>query len=120
MGARYEKIKAAAKAKGLTVTGVEKQLGFARGSLSKIDEHKPSLEKAAMLSELLGIPIEELTSGITVVFGPKSSIAKADLVAKMPAAHQKYNKNRIAEEVLKTLDKTIPDDQEGFPVYYTN
>lgn len=63
MGEVYDRLKAAAKEKGLTITGIEKQLGIARGSLSKIDNHKPSAEKATKLAELLGIPVEELTPG---------------------------------------------------------
>lgn len=41
----YEKIRKLCKEKGVTVTEVERELGFGRGSLSKIDKHKPSNEK---------------------------------------------------------------------------
>lgn len=41
----YKKIKDLCSNAGITITGLESTLGFARGSLSKIDNHKPSAEK---------------------------------------------------------------------------
>lgn len=50
---RYQRIKELCKKMGLTVTGLEKELGFARGSLSKIDQHIPSADKIKKLAERL-------------------------------------------------------------------
>ena len=50
----YERIKQLCKANGVTVTGTESALGFARGSLCKIDKNKPSAEKVTKLAEYLG------------------------------------------------------------------
>lgn len=47
----YEKIRKLCKEKGVTVTEVERELGFGRGSLSKIDKHKPSNEKKIASTE---------------------------------------------------------------------
>ena len=50
---RYQRIKDLCKSNGVTVTGLEKELGFARGSLSKIDQHLPSADKVKKISERL-------------------------------------------------------------------
>lgn len=51
---RYEKIKALCRGKGVTVAQAERECGFAKGSLSKIDKHKPSYEKLDTLSRYFG------------------------------------------------------------------
>jgi len=55
---RYEKIKFLCKERGITITGLEKELGFARGSLSKIDKNQPSADRLEKLSSYFGVPIE--------------------------------------------------------------
>lgn len=63
MGMIYKRIRTVAKEKGLTITGLEKELGFAKGSLSKIDKNKPSEEKVAKLSARLGVDRNWLMGG---------------------------------------------------------
>ena len=63
----YEKIRKLCREKGVTVTEAERELGFGRGSLSKIDKHKPSNEKIKALSNYFGISQDELTGVQTVV-----------------------------------------------------
>lgn len=58
----YDKIKQLCKEKGVTVTGTEKELGFSRGSLCKIDKNKPSSEKLQKLADYFGVQLEYLTS----------------------------------------------------------
>lgn len=50
---RYQRIKELCKVNGITVTGLEKELGFARGSLSKIDKHLPSADKINKIADRL-------------------------------------------------------------------
>ena len=50
---RYLRIKELCKKMGITVTGLEMELGFARGSLSKIDKHLPSADKINRIAERL-------------------------------------------------------------------
>lgn len=57
----YDKIKQLCKEKGVTVTGTEKELGFSRGSLCKIDKNKPSSEKLQKLADYFGVQLEYLT-----------------------------------------------------------
>ena len=41
----YQLIKQLCKEKGVTVTATERELGFSRGSLCKVDTNTPSMEK---------------------------------------------------------------------------
>lgn len=59
----YDTIKQLCKSKGVTVTGVEKELGFSKGSLCKIDTNKPSMEKVQKLANYFGVSVEFLMSG---------------------------------------------------------
>ena len=59
----YESIKKLCKSKGVTVTGQEKELGFARGSLCKVDTNKPSMEKVQKLADYFEVSVDYLISG---------------------------------------------------------
>lgn len=56
----YETIKKLCKDNGVTVTGLEKELGFARGSLCKVNTSKPSMEKVQKIAEYFNVSIERL------------------------------------------------------------
>lgn len=58
----YDKIKMLCKKKGVTITGTEKELGFARGSLCKVDTNKPSMEKVQKLANYFEVSVEYLMS----------------------------------------------------------
>lgn len=60
---RYDRIKRLCKKNGFTVTGLEKQLGFARGSLCKINVSQPSAEKLFLLAETLNTTPDYLLTG---------------------------------------------------------
>ena len=55
---RYERIKELCKERGVTITGLEKELGFARGSLSKIDKNQPSVSRMEKLCAYFGLPAD--------------------------------------------------------------
>ena len=59
----YETIKTLCKDKGVTVTGLEKELGFARGSLCKVDTNKPSMEKVQKLADYFNVSLHYLMTG---------------------------------------------------------
>ena len=61
----YDRIKALCKQKGVTITGTEKELGFARGSLCKVDINKPSMERVNKLADYFGVSVEYLMTGET-------------------------------------------------------
>ena len=56
----YEKIKELCSEKNVTVTGLERELGFSRGSLCKIDTHKPSAEKLGKIANYFGVQADWL------------------------------------------------------------
>lgn len=57
----YDTIKKLCKNKGVTVTGLEKELGFAKGSLCKVNTNKPSMEKVRKLAEYFNVSTDYLT-----------------------------------------------------------
>ena len=57
----YEKIKDMCSKKGITITALERELGFAKGSLSKIDRHKPSAERLQRIADFFGISVDYFT-----------------------------------------------------------
>lgn len=59
----YNRIKELCKSKGVTVTGTEKELGFARGSLCKVDTNKPSMEKVQKIANYFNVSVEYLMTG---------------------------------------------------------
>ena len=59
----YETIKKLCKDKGVSVTGAEKELGFARGSLCKVNTNKPSIEKVQKLANYFDVSVEYLMTG---------------------------------------------------------
>ena len=56
----YERIKELCKEKGTTVSQLERDLEFAKGSISKIDKHKPSMERIQKIADYFGTTYNEL------------------------------------------------------------
>ena len=56
----YDRIRMLCKEKGVTVTGTEMELGFARGSLCKIDKNKPSMERLQKLADYFKVEVDWL------------------------------------------------------------
>lgn len=55
-----ENVKAACKAKGVTVAELERSLDMAKGSVYKWDVHSPSVSKVVNVAEFLGVDVNEL------------------------------------------------------------
>ncbi len=84
----YDRIKSLCKQKGVSVTDTESALGFARGSLSKIDKNKPSMEK-----------VEKLASYFQTTTGYIMSGAEPE--------HEKYSLNtKDKKEITAILSNT--------------
>lgn len=60
----YERIKELCKRKGTSVAEMERALGFARSSVSKIDKHVPSADKLQKIADYLGVSIDNLMDGV--------------------------------------------------------
>lgn len=92
----YDKIRQLCKERGETITGVEKQLGFARGSLSKIDKNRPSAERIEKLAKHFGLAVE--------YFMPNSSNAQKDGQSDWYIDPETA---KIAQEVFSDPDKRV-------------
>lgn len=74
----YDRIKALCKQKGVTITGTEKELGFARGSLCKVDTNKPSMDRVNKLADYFGVSVEYLMTGETPAEKKEVTLTKHD------------------------------------------
>ena len=54
----YEKIKELCKEKGISVTSVEKELGFSNGIISKWSKAEPVVSNLKKIADFFGKPIE--------------------------------------------------------------
>lgn len=59
----YENIKALCKAKGITISKAESDMGYARSTLCKIDKNTPSIDK---LQNLLATKVYHMTAFISI------------------------------------------------------
>lgn len=55
-----KKIKRLCREQGMSVSGLERELNIARGSIYKWDAHTPSCKKLKDTSEILGVGVDEL------------------------------------------------------------
>lgn len=119
----YDKIKSLCKERSVTITGLEKDLGFARGSLSKIDKNKPSAERIQKLADYFNYPVEYFMNDSAQASGKEElyynpeigDIAQAifdnpDLHALMKASmNLDAEELRSVEHLIKTMKETNPD-----------
>lgn len=65
---KYQRIQKLCKEKGCSVAQMERELGFARGSVAKIDAHKPSIDRVSKICLYLGV------SPMTLLVGDDSDL----------------------------------------------
>lgn len=53
-------MKRLAKGKGLSINALERELGFSRGSLNKMDVHAPSIDRLKKIADYLEVPLHAL------------------------------------------------------------
>ena len=99
----YETIKMLCKRKGVTVTGTEKELGFARGSLCKVNTSKPSMEKVQKLANYFNVSVEFLMND-----GDCEENGDIELTTK--------DERDITKDLQKMM-ASIRTDKDG-PLYY--
>ena len=56
----YKNIQNVCREKGMTINGLEAQLGFGRGSIYKWDEHTPSIARVKDVADVLGVTVDDL------------------------------------------------------------
>jgi len=98
----YQTIKDLCKQKGVTITGTEKELGFSRGSLCKVETSTPSAEKVQKLADYFGVTTDYLINGNT------QTETNVTLTAK--------DERDIAKKLKKLMDD-IKNGNDG-PMYY--
>ncbi|MFQ9515350.1 MAG: helix-turn-helix domain-containing protein [Eubacterium sp.] len=88
----YERIKKLCKERGITVNSLEKELGFARGYLCKIDKSKPSSDKLQIISNYFNVSIDYIVNGDNSRFSDENAhlIAKIRNDAELTKALKKY------------------------------
>ncbi len=115
----YERIKTLCKQQNLTVTSLEKELGFAKGSLSKIDSHKPSSERIHKLADRLGVSASYILTGETDSYYTNKETARyaqeifenPDLRALFDAGFDSTPEDlKMATDLLKRLKGTNSDE----------
>ena len=89
IGMIYERIKELCKKKGISVNLLEKNVGVAKGSLCKIDRHKPSAEKMQMLANTLNTTVDYLVSGKETKFSSEMAMIDVELT-DMPLEMKRY------------------------------
>ncbi|MDT2525887.1 helix-turn-helix domain-containing protein [Enterococcus raffinosus] len=56
----YEKVKKLAKAKGISINQIEKDLGFSSSSISKWNSSNPTSSKLKQVADYLGVTMDYL------------------------------------------------------------
>lgn len=75
----YERIKALCKKNKISVNLLELELGIAKGSLCKIDKHKPSSERMQAIAMRLSTTVDYLMTGKEFEFSPEMALTDVKL-----------------------------------------
>ena len=67
----YERIKMLCKQNGTNITALERELGFAKGSICKWENHEPSYERVKMIADRFHVSVEYIKNGEDVKWNPK-------------------------------------------------
>ena len=67
----YERIKMLCKQNGTNITALERELGFAKGSICKWENYEPSYERVKMIADRFHVSVEYIKNGEDVKWNPK-------------------------------------------------
>lgn len=98
----YERIKELCKKNKISVNSLELKLDIAKGSLCKIDKHKPSSEKMQSLAKELNTTVDYLVYGKEMEF--TIEMAKKDVALS--------NMQERAKEYALKLNELSKEDKE--------
>lgn len=87
----YQRIKELCKRDNISVNKLEQTLGFAKGSLCRIDVNKPSIDKLQKIADLFGVSVEYLNTG------------------KEPESKELRLKPKDERDIAKRLEETLAD-----------
>ena len=66
----YERIKMLCKQNGTNITALERELGFAKGSICKWENHEPSYERVKMIADRFHVSVEYIKNGEDLQWDP--------------------------------------------------
>ena len=67
----YERIKMLCKQNGTNITALERELGFAKGSICKWENHEPSYERVKMIADRFHVSVEYIKYGEDIQWNPR-------------------------------------------------
>ena len=67
----YKRIKMLCKQNGINITSLERELGFAKGSICKWKEHEPSYERIKMVADRFHVSVEYIKYGEDIQGNPR-------------------------------------------------
>ena len=119
---RYEKIKTLCKERGITITGLERELGFANGYIKGAKDGKISAERVMKIGDYFGVPYHEIDEetfdkdkSVYYIDRETASLAQElfdnpDLRILMDAARGVAPKDlRLVAQMLERFKETNPD-----------
>lgn len=62
----YDRIKAVCAEKGMSVAQLERELGYVKGKIGKMNDSSPSVETASAISDRLGVSLDYLVNGVLI------------------------------------------------------
>lgn len=94
----YERIKDLCEKKGVTVAQCERDCGFSKGSLCKIEKSKPNLKRLEALARYFGISTDMLIGGENEsgYYFDKSTAELAQQIYQNPDLHMLFNATKDA------------------------
>lgn len=112
------------KKKGLSVSAVEKQLGFGNGAIKRFDKNSPSIDKIISLSAFLNVSIDYLVYGKELF--NNSNISNSNIVehsngnnimiaSSIPNESQSENSTTSEQGVIKETTKELIKVFENLP-----
>ena len=66
-----KRIKMLCKQNGINITSLERELGFAKGSICKWKEHEPSYERIKMVADKFHVSVEYIKYGEDIQWNPR-------------------------------------------------
>lgn len=113
----YEKIKDVCRRKGITISALEKDLGFGKGYLSKVDRHKPSADRVKLIADYLGVSVGEIYGDAdNVYYMDEATRETAEEIHQRPGMRALFSAAReLSDDKLQAVAAMIERLKETNP-----
>lgn len=104
------------KEKGMSISSVEKTLGFGNGAIKRFEKNSPSIDKIIKLSNFLNVSLEylvlgtESTSKVNRIEMPKTQLTQNE--EEMLSVFRMLSEREQLKEIGR-LEKTIEQENVG-------